>query len=121
MTELKEQWQRERDERRRELEAIHKGQTDILDLLKNLEKKSPETSGVEPDEHNQKHLTHLKEIWREGARASGAPKVHQSCSLMKSLFGIAPADFATGEMGSKAIHPNSLFATGESPGRGGGA
>jgi hypothetical protein len=74
MTEVKEQLQRERDERRRELEAIHKtihkGQADILNILKILDKDKPKSSGGEPDEHNHQHLTHLKEIWREGARAS---------------------------------------------------
>ena len=118
ISELKEQWQSDRIEKQRELEAIRKTQNDILDMLKCLGKVQPETSANESDEYHQKHLTHLKEIWKEGAekaKVSEEGHADKSFSIFKFLFGIASADFATGDMGSKAIHPSSRFSTCELP------
>ncbi len=115
VTEMKEQLQRDREDRRRDLKATQQRQDEILALLRSQGKSKIEASEDDEEKHSREHLTQLKEMWREGAdKVKMSQEANKKAPpIMKFLFGIAPADFETGDMGSRAIHPSSRFSTGE--------
>mmetsp|Transcript_59824 Transcript_59824/g.125017 ORF Transcript_59824/g.125017 Transcript_59824/m.125017 type:complete len:613 (-) Transcript_59824:1625-3463(-) len=113
VTEMKKQWQRDREDRKRDQRATQNRQDEILAMLRSVGKIQFKTSKDEAEEQRRQHLTQLKELLREGAEMVKTSQEggQKSSPIMKFLFGIAPADFETGDMGSRAIHPSSRFST----------
>ncbi len=100
---LREKWQQDS-------KAIQQCQDQILEMLK-----SPgetEASEKELEEQGQRRLKEALKMGKDLVQTPNAAD-QKSFPLMKVLFGIAPADFRTGDMGSKAIHPSSPFSTRE--------
>ena len=97
------------------MENLKKNQACLQNSIEKIQKTNPEEN---LDMKRAKQCTQLKEIWKQGeleARALKATRRKgqklQSTSLLAWIFGIAPADFQSGDIGSKAIRPSSRFHT----------
>ena len=106
--------QRWRDETREEIGNLKKNQKEIHDTIEKIHKS---TDGEDSEKKRTKQRTQLKAIWKEGA-SNAALQVSKENkqrgkppSILAFLFGIAPPDFQSGDIGSKAIHPSSRFHT----------
>ena len=107
ITELRELFHHEREERHRDLQLLRQDLSMIITNLANLK-----TPHHEPEIQCTENLTQVKELWkRESDKTNATHEVNKSgFSMMTYLFGITSADFETGQTGSKAIHPSSLFS-----------
>ena len=104
-----------KDESRKDMENLKKNQTYLQNSIEKIQKTNPEEN---LDMKRAKQCTQLKEIWKQGESEARALKATrrkgqklQSTSLLAWIFGIAPADFQSGDIGSKAIRPSSRFHT----------
>jgi hypothetical protein len=104
ITELREHLQHEREERHRDLKLLRQDLSMIITSLK--------AAQHEPEIQYSENLTQVKELWKkESDKTNATQKFNQSgFSMMTYLFGITSADFKTGQIGSKAIHPSSRFS-----------
>ena len=104
-----------KDESRKDMENLKKNQTYLQSSIDKIQETNPDEN---LDMKRAKQCTQLKEIWKQGETEARALKAtrkksqkHQSTLLLAWIFGIAPADFQSGDIGSKAIRPSSRFHT----------
>ena len=107
--------QKWKDESGKDMENLKKNQACLQSSIAKIQKTNPEEN---LDMKRAKQCTQLKEIWKQGESEARALKAtrrksqkHQSTLLLAWIFGIAPADFQSGDIGSKAIRPSSRFHT----------
>jgi hypothetical protein len=119
MIELNKQLQKEREERRKDLDDVRQKLDAVLGIQRKQNLKLDtilDKFGVSQDESEEDAVTRVKQIWKKETDKKRPHSADQkSLPIMKSLFGIcgiASADFETGDLGSKAIHPSSMFSKG---------